>query len=177
MPEWKQWHVLGSGEFPILEYLSIKNCRKLMVGEMSYCNMILKELRLEERDISPELLPRACELTVGGCPNLTRSMIPTAPERISIWRCENLEKNSELLPSLKKLELWYPEIESSPFLKEDCPAIYKSLLCDGEMEHDGSVEEIKHDGSDEEIEHDGSDEEIEHDGSENLSVKSSLKSN
>ncbi|KAH0643585.1 hypothetical protein KY285_034331 [Solanum tuberosum] len=76
MPEWKQWHVLGS------------------VGEMSYCNMILKELRLEERDISPELLPRACELTVGGCPNLTRSMIPTAPERISIWRCENLEKNS-----------------------------------------------------------------------------------
>ncbi|XP_075103224.1 putative disease resistance RPP13-like protein 1 [Nicotiana tabacum] len=30
MLEWKQWHVLGIGEFPILENLSIKNCPKLI---------------------------------------------------------------------------------------------------------------------------------------------------
>ncbi|KAK4709360.1 hypothetical protein R3W88_030285 [Solanum pinnatisectum] len=30
LPEWKQWHVLGSGEFPTLEKLSIANCPKLM---------------------------------------------------------------------------------------------------------------------------------------------------
>ncbi|CAN4119207.1 unnamed protein product [Withania somnifera] len=30
MPEWKQWHVLGNGEFPTLQNLSIRNCPKLM---------------------------------------------------------------------------------------------------------------------------------------------------
>ncbi|XP_075095595.1 putative disease resistance protein At3g14460 [Nicotiana tabacum] len=30
MLEWKQWHVLGNGEFPILQNLSIKNCPKLI---------------------------------------------------------------------------------------------------------------------------------------------------
>lgn len=29
MPEWKQWHVLGSGEFPTLKKLFIKNCPEL----------------------------------------------------------------------------------------------------------------------------------------------------
>ncbi|KAM3398873.1 putative disease resistance RPP13-like protein 1 [Capsicum galapagoense] len=30
MPEWKQWHVLGNGEFPALQDLSIEDCPKLM---------------------------------------------------------------------------------------------------------------------------------------------------
>ncbi|KAH0713856.1 hypothetical protein KY289_009815 [Solanum tuberosum] len=30
MNGWKQWHVIGSGEFPALQILSIKNCPKLM---------------------------------------------------------------------------------------------------------------------------------------------------
>ncbi|PHU04018.1 hypothetical protein BC332_29269 [Capsicum chinense] len=30
MPEWKQWHVLGIGEFPALQDLSIKDCPKLL---------------------------------------------------------------------------------------------------------------------------------------------------
>nr|ABV29180.1 disease resistance protein R3a-like protein [Solanum demissum] len=29
MPEWKQWHILGNGEFPTLENLSIENCPEL----------------------------------------------------------------------------------------------------------------------------------------------------
>ncbi|XP_049379213.1 putative disease resistance protein At3g14460 [Solanum stenotomum] len=219
MPEWKQWHKLGSGEFPKLEKLSIKNCPELVgklpenlcslkelriskcpelnldksqlegmkqiveldivgcnsltplpfsilpsslkimriscceelkseepVGETSYCNMFLEDLTLEEcdciDDISPELLPRARELTVYCCPNLTRFMIPTAPEGINFLSCDYLEKLSvpcggtqitslhiwycsklkwlpermqELLPSLKKLQLEYcPAIESFP---------------------------------------------------------------
>ncbi|KAF3620138.1 hypothetical protein T459_34803 [Capsicum annuum] len=30
MPEWKQWHVLGNGEFPALQDLSIEDCPKLI---------------------------------------------------------------------------------------------------------------------------------------------------
>ncbi|KAM3302839.1 hypothetical protein CQW23_27017 [Capsicum baccatum] len=30
MPEWKQWHVLGNGDFPALLDLSIDDCPKLM---------------------------------------------------------------------------------------------------------------------------------------------------
>ncbi|KAL3324589.1 hypothetical protein AABB24_038627 [Solanum stoloniferum] len=266
MPEWKQWHKLGSGEFPKLEKLSIENCPELMgklpenlcslteliisecpelnldtsqlegmkqiveldivgcnsrtslpfsilpstmkrmriscceelkseepVGEMSYCNMFLEHLTLEEcdciDDISPELLPRARELTVSHCPNLTRFMISTAPEMLSFESCQNLEKLSvpcggtqitclniwdcsklkwlpermqELLPSLKKLELWYcSEIESFPeggltlnlqqLVIMDC-----TKLVNGRKEWLlPRLRElmIRNDGSDEEIEH------------------------
>nr|AAU90287.1 Putative disease resistance protein I2C-5, identical [Solanum demissum] len=223
MPVWKQWHVLGSGDFPILEKLFIKNCPELSletpiqlsslkrfqvvgsskvgvvfddaqlfrsqlegmkqiealnisdcnsvisfpysilpttlkritisrcqklkldppVGEMS---MFLEYLSLKEcdciDDISPELLPRARELWVENCHNLTRFLIPTATERLNIQNCENLEillvasegtqmtylniwgcrklkwlpeRMQELLPSLKELRLFNcPEIESFP---------------------------------------------------------------
>ncbi|KAH0747625.1 hypothetical protein KY285_009282 [Solanum tuberosum] len=217
MPEWKQWHVIGSGEFPILEKLKIKNCPELSletpiqlsnlkrfevngspkVGvvfddtelfrsqlegmkqivelDIGYCNsvtsfpfsilpttlkriyiygcqklkldppvgeMILEELIVEECDISSELLPRARNLTIQDCHNLTRFLIPTATESLDIWNCENVEKLSvacggtqmtllsidlckklkwlpermqELLPSLKELYLINcPEIESFP---------------------------------------------------------------
>nr|AAU90295.2 Disease resistance protein I2, putative [Solanum demissum] len=223
MPEWKQWHVLGSGEFPILEKLFIKNCPELSLETpiqlsslksfevsgcpkvgvvfddaqlfrsqlegmkqivelyISYCNsvtflpfsilpttlkrieisrcrklkleapvgemsMFLEELRVEGSDcidvISPELLPRARNLRVVSCHNLTRVLIPTATAFLCIWDCENVEKLSvacggtlmtsltigccsklkclpermqELLPSLKELDLRKcPEIESFP---------------------------------------------------------------
>ncbi|KAM3396897.1 putative disease resistance RPP13-like protein 1 [Capsicum galapagoense] len=51
MPEWKQWHVLGNGEFPALHDLSIKDCPKL-VGKL------------------PENLCRLTSLTISGCPEL-----------------------------------------------------------------------------------------------------------
>ncbi|WMV55816.1 hypothetical protein MTR67_049201, partial [Solanum verrucosum] len=218
MPEWKQWHVLGSGEFPILENLLIKNCPELSLETpiqlsclkwfevigcpkvfedaqvfrsqlegmkqievlcISDCNsvtsfpfsilpttlktirisrckklklevpvgeMFLKYLRLEEcdciDDISPELLPTTSEFSVYDCQNLTRFLIPTATDILTIKYCENLEKLSvacggtqmtwlsindckklkwlpermqELLPSLKRLHLRdCPEIESFP---------------------------------------------------------------
>ncbi|XP_006340388.1 putative disease resistance RPP13-like protein 1 [Solanum tuberosum] len=238
MPEWKQWHVLGKGEFPLLEQLSIEDCPKLIgklpenlsslkrlriskcpelsletpiqlsnlkefevayspkVGvlfanaqlftsqlegmkqivklvitdcksltslpisilpstmksiEVSGCGelkleasmnaMFLEELSLQGCD-SPELFPRVRNLSVRSCNNLTRLLIPTATETVSIRDCENLEILSvacgsqmmtslhihdckmlkslpehmqELLPSLKELQLWRcPEIESFP---------------------------------------------------------------
>ncbi|KAG5578254.1 hypothetical protein H5410_058388 [Solanum commersonii] len=45
MPEWKQWHVLGNGEFPTLEKLSIENCPKLM-GNLPESLCSLKELKI-----------------------------------------------------------------------------------------------------------------------------------
>ncbi|PHT35251.1 hypothetical protein CQW23_27051 [Capsicum baccatum] len=55
MPEWKQWHVLGNGEFPALQDLSIDDCPKL-VGKLpenlcSLTNLLISrcpELNLEK---------------------------------------------------------------------------------------------------------------------------------
>ncbi|XP_049387646.1 putative disease resistance RPP13-like protein 1 [Solanum stenotomum] len=222
MPEWKQWHLLGSGEFPILKNLSIINCpevsletpiqlsclkrfevsgcpkvgvvfddaqlfrsqlegmkqivelcirdcnsvtsfpfsilpttletimisgcKKLKlevpVGEMSYCNMLIEDLTLDEcdciDDISPELLPRARTLNVSNCRNLTRVLIPFATESLFIRNCENVEKlsvacggtqiTSLSIQGCEKLK-WLPERmqELLPSLKTlqlyDCPEI------------------------------------------------------
>ncbi|KAM3399169.1 putative disease resistance protein [Capsicum galapagoense] len=51
MPEWKQWHVLGNGEFPALRNLSIENCPKLM-GKLPENLCSLTELRFSR---CPEL--------------------------------------------------------------------------------------------------------------------------
>ncbi|KAH0746546.1 hypothetical protein KY285_008203 [Solanum tuberosum] len=51
MPEWKQWHVLGNGEFSTFENLSIENCPKLM-GKL------------------PENLCSLTELSISRCPEL-----------------------------------------------------------------------------------------------------------
>ncbi|KAH0715599.1 hypothetical protein KY284_008504 [Solanum tuberosum] len=242
MSEWKQWHVLGSGEFPILEYLSIEKCPKLMgklpenlcsltelkISEcpqlnldtsqlegmkqiveldisdcnsltsipfsilpsslkriwisrchklkleepVGCCNMFLEEFILQEcdciDDISPEFLPRARKLRVERCPNLTRFLIPTATESLTIWRCENLEILSVAVgtheSAMTYLNIWYceklkclPEIELFNLQvlnithckklvngrKEWC---LQGLPCLTELV-------IRHDDSDKEIEH------------------------
>ncbi|PHT61755.1 hypothetical protein T459_34386 [Capsicum annuum] len=124
-----------------LKTIWIGRCRKLKlempVGE------IISNMFLEECDYisSPELVPRARNLDVTGCQNLTRFSIPNETERLDIWGCENLEivsvacgthmtsldiymckklkrlpeRMQELLPSLKLLLLQHcPEIESFP---------------------------------------------------------------
>ncbi|KAL3324978.1 hypothetical protein AABB24_038873 [Solanum stoloniferum] len=238
---WKQWHLLGNGEFPILEELSIKKCPKLMgklpenlccltelrisetplfdvaqlfrsqlegmkqIVELSivrcnsvtslpfsilpsslkrikisdcqklkleepvgYCNMFLQELTLRDCDSIDEFLPRAHNLTVEHCHNLTRFLIPTATESLHIWNCENLEKllvavgthksamtylhirNCEKLKCLPEIELFNLQV-----LKIDnCKKLVNGrkewylqrLPCLTELN-------IAHDGSDEEIQH------------------------
>ncbi|KAK6777237.1 hypothetical protein RDI58_023954 [Solanum bulbocastanum] len=245
MPEWKQWHVLGSGEFPILEYLSIEKCRKLMgklpenlcsltelrISEtplfdeaqmfrsqlegmkqivkleirdcnsltslpfsilprslkrieicgcqklkleepVGYCNMFLKELSLMRcdciDDISPELLPTVRKLTVEYCQNLTRFLIPTVTESLSIWGCENLEKlsvavgthesamtylyilNCEKLKCLPEIELFNLQVlninNCKKLVNDRNEWCLQRLPCLTELV-------IKHDGSDKEIQH------------------------
>ncbi|KAF3613419.1 putative bifunctional aspartokinase/homoserine dehydrogenase 1-like [Capsicum annuum] len=51
MPEWKQWHVLGNGEFPALQDLSVDDCPKL-VGKFPENLCSLTKLRISR---CPEL--------------------------------------------------------------------------------------------------------------------------
>ncbi|PHT35203.1 hypothetical protein CQW23_27003 [Capsicum baccatum] len=53
MPELKQWHVLGNGEFPSLRNLSIENCPKLM-GKLPENLCSLTELRFSR-------CPKSCK--------------------------------------------------------------------------------------------------------------------
>ncbi|WMV56137.1 hypothetical protein MTR67_049522 [Solanum verrucosum] len=73
MPEWKQWHVLGIGEFPKLEKLSIANCPKLM-GKLPENLCSLKELsisRCPELNLeTPIQLPSLKRLEVIGSPKV-----------------------------------------------------------------------------------------------------------
>ncbi|KAM3302840.1 hypothetical protein P3S67_013870 [Capsicum chacoense] len=56
-------------------------------------NMFLEELRLDECDSisSAELVPRARNLYVRSCQNLTRFLIPNETETLQFWHCWNLE--------------------------------------------------------------------------------------
>ncbi|KAL3325168.1 hypothetical protein AABB24_038995 [Solanum stoloniferum] len=164
---------------------------ELPVGEMSMFLEYLRVDECDcIDDISLELLPRARKLNVTNCHNLSRFLITTATETLYIWNCENVEKLSvacggtkmtylniqscnklkglpermqELLPSLKKLDLYdCPEIESFP--EGGLPFNLQLLeICNCEKLVNGRKEWhlqrlpclteliIEHDGSDEEI--------------------------
>ncbi|TMW84512.1 hypothetical protein EJD97_025033 [Solanum chilense] len=258
MPEWKQWHTLGIGEFPKLENLLIKNCPELSLETpiqfsslkvfrvsgcpvvfndahqleamkqiealyISGCNsvtsfpfsilptilkrieisgcptlkleapvgeMFVEYLSVDDCDcvdeISPEFLPTARHLIIRDCHNVTRFLIPTATENLTIQNCENVEKLSvacggaaqmtslsileckklkclperthELLPSLKGLHLFdCPEIEGElPFNLQKLYIRNCKKLVNGRKEW--HLQRLIELW----IHHDGSDEDIEH---------------
>ncbi|XP_006340227.1 putative disease resistance RPP13-like protein 1 isoform X2 [Solanum tuberosum] len=102
MPEWKQWHVLGSGEFPILEYLSIRKCPKLM-GKLPENLCCLIELRISETPLFDEAqllrsqfegMKQIAELDIKICNSLTSlpfSILPSSLKRIAISHCQRLK--------------------------------------------------------------------------------------
>ncbi|KAH0713947.1 hypothetical protein KY289_009906 [Solanum tuberosum] len=102
MPEWKQWHVLGSGEFPILEYLSIEKCPKLM-GKLPENLCCLTELRISETPLFEEAqlfrsqfegMKQIVELFIVNCNSLTSlpfSILPSSLKRITISDCQRLK--------------------------------------------------------------------------------------
>ncbi|XP_049387675.1 putative disease resistance RPP13-like protein 1 [Solanum stenotomum] len=102
MPEWKQWHILGSGEFPILEYLSIKKCPKLM-GKLPENLCSLTELRISETPLFEEaqLLRSQFEgmkqievLVISDCNSLTSlpfSILPTSLKTLWVADCQKLK--------------------------------------------------------------------------------------
>ncbi|XP_055835830.1 putative disease resistance RPP13-like protein 1 [Solanum dulcamara] len=73
MPEWKQWHVLGKGEFPILEELSIEDCPKL-IGKLPQnlsSLMGLRILKCPELSLeTPIQLSNLKRFDVVGCPKV-----------------------------------------------------------------------------------------------------------
>ncbi|KAJ8552112.1 hypothetical protein K7X08_028555 [Anisodus acutangulus] len=73
MPEWKQWRVLGNGEFPTLQKLSIEDCPKLM-GKLpeNLCSLTkLKISKCPELNLeTPIQLPNLKEFGVFGSPKV-----------------------------------------------------------------------------------------------------------
>ncbi|KAH0713810.1 hypothetical protein KY289_009769 [Solanum tuberosum] len=98
MLEWKQWHVLGCGEFPKLEKLSIEKCPELM-GKLPENLCSLTELKISEcpqlkLDTSQlEGMKQIVELDIGDCCYLTLpfSILPSTLKKISIFYCEELK--------------------------------------------------------------------------------------
>ncbi|KAH0715594.1 hypothetical protein KY284_008499 [Solanum tuberosum] len=102
MPEWKQWHILGSGEFPILEYLSIHKCQKLM-GKLPENLSSLTELIISETPLFDEAqmfrsqfegMKQIVELSIICCNSLTSlpfSILPSSLKRITISHCQKLK--------------------------------------------------------------------------------------
>ncbi|KAG5578245.1 hypothetical protein H5410_058379 [Solanum commersonii] len=102
MLDWKHWHVLGSGEFPILEYLSIKKCPKLM-GKLPENLCCLTELRISETPLFEkaqlfrsqfEGMKQIVKLYISDCNSLTSlpfSILPSSLKRITISDCQKLK--------------------------------------------------------------------------------------
>ncbi|XP_069146924.1 putative disease resistance RPP13-like protein 1 [Solanum lycopersicum] len=172
-----------------LKRIQISRCPKLKleapVGEMFVEYLSVKDCGCVE-DISPEFLPTARKLIITDCQNVTRILIPTATETLTIENCENVEKLSvacggaaqmtsliiseckklkclpermqELLPSLKELRLSdCPEIEGElPFNLQKLYISYCKKLVNGRKEW--HLQRL----TELWIIHDGSDEDIEH---------------
>nr|AAB63274.1 resistance complex protein I2C-1 [Solanum lycopersicum] len=112
MPEWKQWHTLGIGEFPTLEKLSIKNCPELSL-EIPIQFSSLKRLDICDCksvtsfpfSILPTTLKR---IKISGCPKL-KLEAPVGEmfvEYLSVIDCGCVDDISpEFLPTARQLSI------------------------------------------------------------------------
>ncbi|KAH0746981.1 hypothetical protein KY285_008638 [Solanum tuberosum] len=114
MPEWKQWHLLGSGEFPALEELIIKNCPELSLETPIQLSSL--------KSILPTTLKR---IQIYGCKKLKLPQIQAMPsfshltslQSLQIWYFSNLQSlpESALPSSLSHLEIRNcPNLQSLP---------------------------------------------------------------
>ncbi|TMW83078.1 hypothetical protein EJD97_003041 [Solanum chilense] len=172
-----------------MKTIEISRCPKLkleaLVGEMFVEYLSVNDCGCVD-DISPEFLPTARQLSIIDCHNVTRFLIPTATETLTIENCENVEKLSmacggaapltllsilgckklkclpermqELLPSLELLLLSdCPEIEGElPFNLQKLYISNCKKLVNGRKERHLQRLTVLV------IDHDGSDEVIEH---------------
>uniref|UniRef100_M1BLZ3 Disease resistance protein R3a n=2 Tax=Solanum tuberosum TaxID=4113 RepID=M1BLZ3_SOLTU len=106
IPEWKQWHVLGNGEFPTLEKLFIINCPELsletpiqlsclkrfhVVG-CSKVGVVFDDAQLFISQL--EGMKQIVELFISDCNSVTSfpfSILPTTLKIICISRCKKLK--------------------------------------------------------------------------------------
>ncbi|KAL3354722.1 hypothetical protein AABB24_019056 [Solanum stoloniferum] len=123
MQEWKQWHVLGNGEFPTLENLSIRNCPELSLEtpiqlsslkrfEVWGCpkvGVVFDDAELLRSQI--EGMKQIEELHISNCNSVTSfpfSILPTTLKTISISYCRKLKLDppvGEMSMFLDKLTL------------------------------------------------------------------------
>ncbi|KAH0715649.1 hypothetical protein KY284_008554 [Solanum tuberosum] len=123
MPEWKKWHVLGNGEFPTLENLSIRNCPELSLETP----IQLSSLKRFEVIGSPKVgvlfddaelfrsqiegMKQIEELCIGKCNSVTSfpfSILPTTLKTITIYCCQKLKLDppvGEMSMFLERLSL------------------------------------------------------------------------
>ncbi|TMW88390.1 hypothetical protein EJD97_018617 [Solanum chilense] len=99
MLEWKQWHVLGSGEFPKLEKVLIENCPEL-TGKFPENLCSLTELKISgcpqlNLDRSQlEGMKKIVEISIRDCNSVTSlpfSILPSSLKRITISGCQKLK--------------------------------------------------------------------------------------
>ncbi|KAH0747620.1 hypothetical protein KY285_009277 [Solanum tuberosum] len=97
MPEWKQWHVLGSGEFPTLENLSIISCPELSL-ETPIQLLSLKRFEVSDCPkvgvVFNEGMKQIEKLCIRDCNSVTSlpfSILPTTLKRITISGCPILK--------------------------------------------------------------------------------------
>ncbi|KAM3399150.1 hypothetical protein P3S68_002666 [Capsicum galapagoense] len=94
MPEWKQWHVLGNGEFPALQDLSIEDCPKL-IGKLPENLCSLTKLRISR---CPELnLETPIQLS-----SLKSSEVSSSPKAGVVF--DEAEQFTSQLEGLKQIE-------------------------------------------------------------------------
>nr|AAU90299.1 Putative disease resistance protein I2C-5, identical [Solanum demissum] len=103
MPKWKQWHVLGSGEFATLEKLLIKNCPELSLEtpiqlsclkmfEVIGCPKVFGDAQVFRSQL--EGTKQIVELDISDCNSVTSfpfSILPTTLKTITIFGCQKLK--------------------------------------------------------------------------------------
>ncbi|XP_049353820.1 putative disease resistance RPP13-like protein 1 [Solanum verrucosum] len=97
-----QWHILGSGELPILKYLSIHQCPKLM-GKLPENLSSLTKLSISETPLFEEAqlfrsqfegMKQIVELSIFCCNSLTSlpfSILPSSLKTVEISDCQRLK--------------------------------------------------------------------------------------
>ncbi|KAL3325340.1 hypothetical protein AABB24_039104 [Solanum stoloniferum] len=106
MAEWKQWHVLGIGEFPTLQNLLINNCpevrletpiqlsslKRFEVRGSPKVGVVFDDAELFRSQL--EGMKHIVELDISDCNSVTSfpfSILPTTLKRIEISRCQKLK--------------------------------------------------------------------------------------
>ncbi|KAK6776755.1 hypothetical protein RDI58_027756 [Solanum bulbocastanum] len=123
MAEWKQWHVLGIGEFPTLKKLLIDNCPELRLETpiqlsslKSFAVIGSPKVGVVFDDAQLEGMKQIEELFISDCNSLNSfpfSILPTTLKTIEISRCQKLK----LDPAFGEMSMFLEELT---LLKCDC---------------------------------------------------------
>nr|AAW48301.1 potato resistance-like protein I2GA-SH23-3 [Solanum tuberosum] len=101
MPEWKQWHIPGNGEFPILEDLSIRNCPELSLETVPIQLSSLKSLEVigspmvgvvfDDAQLEGMKQIEELRISVNSLTSFPFSILPTTLKTIEITDCQKCE--------------------------------------------------------------------------------------